>query len=298
MTDIDGAPSADLADPVDLADSVDLVDSADSFDLVDSADPFHGDAVPEPDEAPAPSVLKVDARLADAADQAREALVEVAEPGSVGDHLGMTMVAERLATHYFACLSTGYHGWRWAVTVARAPRQKYATVCESTLLPSDEALLAPQWLPYADRLAPGDLGAGDTLPYVAEDPHLMAGYEATDDDESDQLAFFELGLGRTRVLSLEGRSAAAQRWYAGSHGPTAEVAQAATGHCDTCGYFVPFAGALRSIFGVCANEWSPSDGGVVSLDHGCGAHSESDVVSAPPAAARVPLVDEFAVDTL
>src|SRR5215217_1882504 len=37
------------------------------------------------------------------------------------------------------------------------------------------------------------------------------------------------------------------------------------------------AGALRQIFGVCASEWSPSDGSVVSLDHGCGAHSEVDV---------------------
>jgi hypothetical protein len=55
------------------------------------------------------------------------------------------------------------------------------------------------------------------------------------------------------------------------------------------------AGALRAVFGVCANEWSPSDGGVVSLDHGCGAHSETDVeqVEAP---APTPIVDEFAVD--
>jgi hypothetical protein len=29
------------------------------------------------------------------------------------------------------------------------------------------------------------------------------------------------------------------------------------------------------MFGVCANEYSPSDGKVVSFDHGCGAHSEA-----------------------
>jgi hypothetical protein len=28
---------------------------------------------------------------------------------------------------------------------------------------------------------------------------------------------------------------------------------------------------------VCANEWSPDDGKVVSFDHGCGAHSETGV---------------------
>jgi len=37
------------------------------------------------------------------------------------------------------------------------------------------------------------------------------------------------------------------------------------------------AGALRAVFGVCANEWSPSDGQVVSLDLGGGAHSETEV---------------------
>ena len=38
---------------------------------------------------------------------------------------------------------------------------------------------------------------------------------------------------------------------------------------------------MRQMFGVCANEWSPSDGKVVSLDHGCGAHSQTDVPSMP-----------------
>lgn len=35
-------------------------------------------------------------------------------------------------------------------------------------------------------------------------------------------------------------------------------------------------GSLRMLFGACTNEWSPSDGRVVSVDHGCGAHSETE----------------------
>ena len=31
---------------------------------------------------------------------------------------------------------------------------------------------------------------------------------------------------------------------------------------------------LNLLFGVCANKWSPDDGRVVSIDHGCGEHSE------------------------
>ena len=42
------------------------------------------------------------------------------------------------------------------------------------------------------------------------------------------------------------------------------------------------AGALRAIFGVCANEWATDDGSVVSLDHGCGAHSETDLPDQGP----------------
>ena len=240
---------------------------------------------------------KDDAVLAAALDLAREAAESIAEAGTVGEHLGLEMVDERLATHYFACTAKAYPGWRWAITVARVPRAKSATVCETNLVPGDGALLSPAWLPYADRLAPGDLGAGDVLPYAEDDPLLEAGFEATGDEEVDELAVFELGLGRTRVLSAEGREAAAQRWYAGENGPHSEVAEKAPAPCSTCGYFLPMAGALRSFFGVCANAWSPSDGRVVSLDHGCGAHSEVDA-PAPESLVEAgqPLVDELAFD--
>ena len=244
------------------------------------------------------SQVKSDSALAGAVDLARDAAIAIAEPGAVGAHLEVVMEAERLATHYFACDHTAYRGWRWSVSVARAPRQKFATVCETSLVPGADAILAPEWLPYAARIAPGDVGAGDVLPYREDDPLLQAGFEATGDDEVDQLAFAELGLGRKRVLSPEGRVAAAERWYAGSHGPRSEVAEKATDRCVSCGYYLPMAGALRRSFGVCANEWSPSDGAVVSLDHGCGAHSEIDVDPAPPVSVGEPILDEFSVDIL
>lgn len=242
--------------------------------------------------------VKSDATLRAASDLAREALVGIAEPDTVGDHLEMVMEQERLATHYFGCTSLGYRGWRWAVSVARAPRQKVATVCETGLVPGAGSILSPEWLPYAERLAPGDLGAGDVLPYKELDAYLEPGFEATGDDDVDQVGFVELGLGRPRVLSAEGRDVAAQRWYDGSHGPTAEVAEKATATCSTCGFFVPMAGALRAVFGVCANEWSPSDGSAVSLDHGCGAHSETDAQAPEPERIGTPIVDELAVDVL
>ena len=247
------------------------------------------------DRAPAPTG-KVDAVLAAAADLARAMLLEIAEPGTVGSHLGVEMIGERLAMHWFACTGAGYRGWRWGVSVARVPRSKTATVCETNLLPGPDAVLAPEWLPYADRLAPGDLGAGDVLPHRVDDPRLEGGFEATGDEDVDQMGFFELGLGRARVLSAEGRDVAATRWYAGDGGPTSEVAVKATARCSTCGYFLPMAGALRATFGVCANEWSPSDGRVITLDHGCGAHSETEAEQPEPLQIGSPVMDELAFD--
>lgn len=240
--------------------------------------------------------VKKDTQLAEAVDLARRAAEDIAEAGTVGEHLGLVMEGDRVGTHRFVCTARAYRGWTWAVTVARAPRSRKVTVCETHLLPGDDALLSPEWLPYAQRLAPGDIGAGDVLPYVPDDPRLEAGFEATGEEDVDRMAQWELGLGRPRVLSLVGREAAAERWYEGAHGPRADVAEQAKASCSTCGYFVPMAGALRSVFGVCANEWSPSDGGVVSLDHGCGAHSETDLVTGPPVPASVPLVNDLAVD--
>ncbi len=243
-----------------------------------------------------PAKPKADAVLLGAVDLARTAAVEIASPQDVGEHLGAVMLGERLAMHHFVCTRSGYHGWHWSVSVARAPRAKIGTVCETNLLPGDDAVLAPQWVPYADRVAPGDLGAGDLMPHIADDPRLEAGYEATGEQEVDQVGFDELGLGRPRVLSAEGRDEAAQRWYDGTHGPTAEVATKAPARCTSCGFFLPLSGTLRQVFGVCANAWSPSDGTVVSLDHGCGAHSEAGSEPPPAEPESTPILDEFALE--
>ena len=242
------------------------------------------------------AALKTDTTLRAAVETAREAAVSIAEADAVGEHLGMEMVEDRLGTHYFACTALAYRGWRWAITVARVSRSKTVTVSEANLVPGDGSLLSPEWVPYAERLAPGDVGPGDVTPLVEEDPFLEPGFEATGDEDVDRVALWELGLGRPRVLSAEGREAAAQRWYDGDSGPTAPVALKAPAPCSTCGFFVPMAGALRSVFGVCANEWSPSDAHVVSLDHGCGAHSEVDIDSPTPERIAPPILDDFELD--
>jgi hypothetical protein len=241
---------------------------------------------------------KADAVLAAAVEPARRELLEATKGEGVGEHVGFTLDGERLGTHWFAATLPGYGGWAWAVIVTRAPRSKSATVCESQLLPGDGAIVSPEWLPWAERLAPGDVGPGDVTPKIDDDPNLVGGFEATGEEDVDAVALWELGLGRPRVLSAEGRDQAAQRWYDGAHGPTADVAVKAPARCEGCGYFMPVTGALRSVFGICANEWSPSDGGVVSRDHGCGAHSEVDMADPEPEKVGTPILDDEVLESL
>jgi hypothetical protein len=225
--------------------------------------------------------VKADTVGVQAVDAARGALLELVDAADVGEPLGHVAEDERVTTHLFACRRTGYRGWRWAVTVARAPRLKSVTVDEIVLLPGDDAITAPPWLPYRDRIQPGDLSPGDILPTEEDDPRLVPGYLAGDpgddivDQDSLREVVLELGLGRPRVLSLEGRDLAAQRWYDGDHGPEALLAQSAPANCLSCGFLVRLAGPLSQAFGVCANAQANDDGQVVSWDHGCGAHSEA-----------------------
>jgi len=291
---------------------------------------------------------------------ARGAAEEMAGAERVGEHLGVTADGDRVVTHLFSCLDPAYRGWCWAITVARASRAKNVTVDESLLIPGADAILAPDWVPWRERLLPGDLGVGDLLPAPRDDPRLvpaaslegddgvadwgetawaMPGTEPEDlvpvpaagpltedlDDPAEDLdapaegqgytsdaatedlagavsvaagagATATEGLGerppRARVLSAIGRDDTALRWYTSEHGPKTPLASAAPGLCSGCGFFVRLGGPLGRVFGVCANEYAPDDGRVVSVDHGCGAHSEG-VTAATADQPLRPVIDEL-----
>jgi Protein of unknown function (DUF3027) len=303
-----------------------------------------------------------DQACADAVDLARAAAEADAGPGEVGPHVGMKVEADRVVTHLFASLNPAYAGWRWAVTVARAARSKVVTASEVVLLPGPDSLLAPPWVPWTERVRPGDLRAGDLMPASSDDERLVPAVAIAgetgllDWDENDawrlgepgaeligeapvdgQLGADESagrdegtgasgqpavrsGTGRartrrrsgsrgrnrtpgllrpTRVLSATGRDEAALRWYTSEQGPDSPLASAAPANCLTCGFFVRLGGPLGRAFGVCANEYAPDDGKVVSVDHGCGAHSDGEgVAGVAEPDTMAPTVDELGYDML
>jgi len=211
---------------------------------------------------------------------ARSAAIEDSrDPKFVGELVSIDQEDDRIATYLFESSLPGYSGWRWAVTIIRVDEDSPATIADVVLLPGADSLVAPEWVPYKDRIEPGDVGVGDVVPTSAEDIRLVPGFDALPGDE--ELVLFEqleLGLGRARVLSIVGRDAASKRWYEGDRGPNTPIAQYAPLPCNSCGFFIAIAGSLRSAFGVCANALSPEDARVVSVDHGCGAHSQALIV--------------------
>jgi len=236
---------------------------------MDSSIGTYESATPGAPGEPSDAVAAV---LGGAVEQARRAIVEFSGE-TVGAYLGVTFQDEAAATHRFLAVMPGYQGWQWAVVVAAYPGATHATISEVVLVPGPTALLAPAWVPWEQRIRPGDLGPGDLLAPLPDDPRLVPGFVATGDPLIDDTAI-ELGFGRRRVLSAFGRDTAAQRWHDGDHGPTAAMARATKRVCRDCGFMVPLSGALGGRFGVCCNELS-ADGEVVDFFYGCGAHSDT-----------------------
>jgi hypothetical protein len=70
------------------------------------------------------------------------------------------------------------------------------------------------------------------------------------------------------------------------------MARHAPAHCGTCGFYLPLAGSLAAGFGVCGNEITDTDGRVVSVEYGCGAHSQVKVTLTPLAEAAEVVFDD------
>ncbi len=86
-------------------------------------------------------------------DIARKAAEEVAPRDTVGAFLEVVAESKGVNSYFFETKQKGYPGWRWSVTLFQANKKSPITISEVVLLPGDAALLAPNWVPWSERLA-------------------------------------------------------------------------------------------------------------------------------------------------
>jgi hypothetical protein len=122
---------------------------------------------------------KPDAVLAAAVDVARTAVETIAPAEQIGEHLGARSEGDRLVTHLFESRLPGYLGWQWYAVLTRNSRSKAVTVDELGLLPSEDSILAPAWVPWAERVRPEDAQADDSA-----DDETAGGDDAPAEDET------------------------------------------------------------------------------------------------------------------
>ena len=130
-------------------------------------------------EAPA---LVADDRLLAAHDLALSALREITPAATIGEPAGYTVEADGVVSLRFATTMEGYPGWFWTVSLAVVDDAE-PTVLEAELLPGEGALLAPEWVPWAVRLA--EYQAAQAA-LAAERGVEAEDAEGVDDDESDE----------------------------------------------------------------------------------------------------------------
>ena len=127
-----------------------------------------------------------DPRLLDAHDVALAALREITPDATIGPAAGYTVEDDGVVSLRFATTLEGYPGWFWTVSLARV-EDADPTVLEAELLPGDGALLAPEWVPWAVRLAEYQAAqaAAEAERAAAETPGDEDEPDAEDDDDSE-----------------------------------------------------------------------------------------------------------------
>ena len=133
---------------------------------------------------------KPDAFLAAAVDVARAAIEGIAPAEQIGRHLAAKSEGDRLVTHLFESKLAGYGGWQWYAVLTRNSRSKVVTVDELGLLPSEDSILAPEWIPWAERVRPGDEQGEEPLEAATAAPREDAdeatpNADAAPEDDSD-----------------------------------------------------------------------------------------------------------------
>ena len=141
------------------------------------------DAVTDAADSSAADVVPTDETLVAAVEVARAALLTFTPEDTIGEPLGHITEGDRVVSLLFDCTMTGYPGWRWTVTLSRIDGESVPQVLETELTPGDEALVAPEWVPWSDRLA--DYRTAQDLVAATAAADALGDDDADDDDDDD-----------------------------------------------------------------------------------------------------------------
>lgn len=128
---------------------------------------------------------KPDAVLAASVGVARTAIEGIAKASEIGEHLAARTEGDRLVTHLFESKLPGYVGWQWYAVLTRNSRSKVVTVSELGLLPSEDSILAPEWVPWAERVRPEDAQNEDVQTDDVQTDDVQTDDAQADDAQTD-----------------------------------------------------------------------------------------------------------------
>jgi len=135
-----------------------------------SAVPAEGADVTTPDALTAAQLL------------ARTALLEITPESTIGAAAGQIDEGDGVVSYLFENEMSGYPGWKWTVTVATVEGAE-PTVLETELTPAEGALLAPEWVPWEDRM--DEQRAAASADDDESDDDADDDDEESDEDDSD-----------------------------------------------------------------------------------------------------------------
>lgn len=130
------------------------------------------------------STLVPDSVLLSSMDVARAALLEITPAATIGEPVGHIVEDEHVLSLLFDSALPGYPGWHWTVTLSRIDDESEPSVLETELTPGGGALLAPDWVPWSERLADYE-AAQEAL--RAEGAERAEGDDEDDESSDDDL---------------------------------------------------------------------------------------------------------------
>ncbi|MBG6239181.1 hypothetical protein IWX78_002160 [Mycetocola sp. CAN_C7] len=151
---------------------------------------------PDAAEAPPRPAPVADEVLRASVDVARAALLDVTPESTIGAVVGHAAEDDHVLSLFFESTLAGYPGWHWTVTLARVGDDGEPTILETELMPGENALLAPDWVPWSERLADYQASqevAESEARALAEAAALLDEGDDDEEDDDDEFSILHAG---------------------------------------------------------------------------------------------------------